>query len=57
MEYKKYKKDRINGKTAVKSIGKGGLGIPNVRNYTNALKPLSIRKLKTSSHTCKRIIK
>ena len=53
----KIKQDRISGKTAVKSIGKEGLGIPNVRNYTNVLKPLSKRKLKTSSHTCKSIIK
>ena len=51
------KQDRISRKTAVKNIVKGGLGIPNIKNYVNALKLIWIRKLKTSDHKWKSIIK
>ena len=32
------KQDRINRKVTVKTIAKGGPGIPNIRHYINALK-------------------
>ena len=32
------KQDRINRKVTVKTIAKGGPGIPNIRHYVNALK-------------------
>ena len=37
-EKEKEKRGRIRRKTAVKFIGRGGLGIPNIGNYINALK-------------------
>ena len=40
------KQDRINRKITIKSIAKGGLGIPKLRDYINALKLIWIRKLK-----------
>ena len=51
------KQDRISRKIAVRSIAKGGLGIPNIKTYINALKLIWIRKLKTSEHKWKSIIK
>ena len=42
---------------AIRSIAKGGLGIPNIKTYINALKLIWIRKLKTSEHKRKSIIK
>ena len=51
------KQDRISRKIAVRSIAKGGLGIPNIKTYINALKLIRIRKLKTSEHKWKSIIK
>ena len=39
--------------TAVKNSIKGGLGIPNIKNYVNALKLIWLRKLKTSDHKWK----
>ena len=47
------KQDRISRKIAVRSIAKGGLGIPNIKTYINALKLIWIRKLKTSEHKWK----
>ena len=51
------KQDRISRKIAVRSIAKGGLGIPNIKTYINALKLIWIKKLKTSEHKWKSIIK
>ena len=51
------KQDKISRKIAVRSIAKGGLGIPNIKTYINALKLIWIRKLKTSEHKWKSIIK
>ena len=51
------KQDRISRKIAVRSIAKGGFGIPNIKTYINALKLIWIRKLKTSEHMWKSIIK
>ena len=42
------KQDRKSRKTAIKNIAKGGLGIPKIRKYINALKLIWVRKLKTS---------
>ena len=50
------KQDRISRKVTVKTIAKGGLGIPNIRHYINALKLSWIRKLKTSDHKWKGIV-
>ena len=50
------KQDRISRKVTVKTIAKGGLGIPNIRHYINALKLSWIRKLKTSDHKWKGLI-
>ena len=50
------KQDRISRKVTVKTIAKGGLGIPNIRHYINVLKLSWIRKLKTSDHKWKVII-
>ena len=56
------KQDRISRKIAVRSIAKGGLGIPNIKTYINALKLIWIRKKKKkkkkkSEHKWKSIIK
>ena len=51
------KQDRISRKIAVRSIAKGGLGIPNIKTYITALKLIWICKLKTSEHKWKSIIK
>ena len=40
------KQDRISGKTAVRSIAKGRLGIPSIKTYINAVK-LIWNKLKS----------
>ena len=48
------KPDRISRKIAVRFIAKGGLGIPNIKTYINALKLIWIRKLKTSEHKWKK---
>ncbi|WP_419609554.1 reverse transcriptase family protein [Thiolapillus sp.] len=51
------KQDRISRKTAIKNVTKGGLGIPKIREYINALKLIWVRKLKTSNHKWKSILK
>ena len=51
------KQDWISRKTAVRTTAKGGLGLPDIRHYINALKLIWIQKLKTSDHTWKSIIK
>ena len=51
------KQDRISRKIAVRSIAKGGLGIPNIKTYINAVKLIWIGKLKTSENKWKSIIK
>ena len=47
------KLDRINRKTSVKNLNKGGIGIPDVCIYMNALKITWIRKLIHSTHKWK----
>ena len=47
----------MSRKTAVRTIVKERLGLPDIRNVINALKLISIRKLKTSDHKWKSIIK
>ena len=43
------KQERISRKMAVRSIAKGGLGVPNIKTYINALKLIWIyKKLETS---------
>ena len=37
------KQDRISRKIAVRSTAKGGLGIPNIKTYINALKLIWIQ--------------
>ena len=37
------KQDRISRKTAIKNITKGGLEIPKIRQYINALKLMWVR--------------
>ena len=44
------KQDRISKKTIVRTLAKGGLGLPDMRHHINALKLICIRKLKTSDH-------
>ena len=48
------KEDRISRKIAIKSIAKGELGIPKLRDYINALKLIWVRKLKTSDRKWKK---
>ena len=47
------KHDRVNRKTSVKNIVDGGIGIPDLRRYINALKVTWIRKLYNSNHKWK----
>ena len=49
--------DRIIRKVTVRTTAKGGLGISNMASDINALKLSRIRKLKTSDHKRKDIIK
>jgi exonuclease III len=51
------KNDKISRKIAVKNIEHGGIGIPDVRKFINALKVTWIRKLLTSKHKWTYIIK
>ena len=48
---------KISRKAAVTTIAKGGLGLPDIRHYINALKLIWMRKLKTGDHKWKSIIK
>ena len=50
------KYDRINRKTSVQNLSEGGIGIPNVFNYINALKMTWIKRLVTTQHKWKNII-
>jgi len=43
------KNDRISRKVSVKNVNQGGLGIPDIRRYMDALKLTWIRKLFTSN--------
>ena len=45
--------DRINRKSAVRSVQDGGLGVPDIKVYMNALKLTWIKKLATSKHPWK----
>ena len=40
------KQDRISWKIATKNIAKGGLGIPKLRDYINAVKLIWVRTFK-----------
>jgi hypothetical protein len=51
------KNDKIARKTSVKNIVNGGIGIPDVHNYMNALKLMWIKKLQYSQHKWTTIIK
>ena len=53
----KRKQDRVSRKATVKHIVKGGLRIPNITHYANSPKLIWLRKLKTSDHKWKTIIK
>ena len=46
-------RDRISRDTAVKHIADGGLGIPQIKSFMNALKLTWIRKLKTTNYRWK----
>lgn len=50
------KNDRIARKTSVQNLENGGIGIPNIRCYLDALKLTWIRKLATSNHHWKNIL-
>ena len=50
------KYDRINRNTSTKNLKDGGIGIPNVRRYINALKITWIKRLINSKHKWKHII-
>ena len=49
------KQDKISGKTAVKSVKSGGLGVPDIMKYISALKIMWIRKLEQTKHKWKNI--
>jgi hypothetical protein len=50
------KPDKINRKTAVKSVSNGGIGIPDLKMLISALKLTWIRKYKSSQHKWKSVI-
>jgi hypothetical protein len=50
------KRDRISRNTAVKDITDGGLGIPQIKGFMNALKLTWIRKLQNTNHKWKYIV-
>ena len=50
------KNDRISRKTSVYNIENGGIGVPNIRCYLDALKVTWIRKLATTNHNWKLIL-
>ena len=50
------KYDRINRRTSTKNIKDGGIGIPDVRRYLNALKLTWIKKLINSNHKWKSLL-
>ena len=49
------KPDRINRRTAIKTVRDGGLGIPDIKQYMKALKIAWIRKFKTTHHAWKQV--
>ena len=49
------KRDKISRYTEVKHIADGGLGIPQKRSFTNALKLTWLRKLKNTNHRWRQI--
>ena len=49
------KTDRISRKTSIKSLDSGGLGIPSIKHYIQALKLTWVRRLHTSDHKWKDI--
>ena len=49
------KRDRTSRDTAVKDIADGGLGIPQIKSFMNALKLTWIRKLKTTNRRWKQL--
>ena len=51
------KNDRIGRKASIKNVVQGGIGIPDIRTYMNALKLTWIKKLLNSSHKWTHIIK
>ena len=51
------KNDKISRKVSVKSIESGGIGIPDVRRFTNALKVTWIKKVHLSNHGWTNIVK
>jgi hypothetical protein len=50
------KRDRISRCTAVKNVSHGGLGIPHIRSFIDALKLTWINKLKNTNHQWKQIV-
>ena len=50
------KQDRISRKTAIKNIQEGGLGIPDIKTFINALKLTWIQKLQKTEHKWKDIL-
>ena len=51
------KKDKISRKTVVMQICKGGLGLPDIRQFINALKLSWLRRFPKTIHKWKNIIK
>ena len=51
------KNDKISRKVSVKRIEYGGVGIPDVRRFMNALKVTGLRKLQLSKHKWTNIVK
>ena len=50
------KNDRISRKTSVKNLNNGGIGIPDVFTYMNALKITWIKKIINSTHKWKTLL-